>query len=126
MIIEEQGDAGGVVDSLNSTYHNLAGRSLETGYLHESPIRDGVDTHAGRVHVVDPGATHRQAVDKFGQHIKDHGGIDVKGYVPRNNSDGNEQSGGGNRSMITFRDGGQLRIAHITSRDGKHVMEFER
>lgn len=124
MIIEEQGETSGVVDSLNSTYHNLAGRSLETGYFHEPADKE--DGHAGRVHVVDPGTTHRQAVDKFGQHIKDHGGSDVKGYVPRNNADGSEQSGGGNRSMVTFRDGGQLRIAHITSRDGKHVMEFER
>lgn len=117
MIIEEQGESGGVVDSLNSTYHNLAGRSLETGYMHEGPG----DGHAGRVHYTDPNLTHREAVDKLGQHIRDHGGEDIQGYVPRNNFGDGEPT----RSLILFKDGGQRRVAHIQSHNGQHTMKFE-
>jgi hypothetical protein len=112
MIVEEQGEAGGVVDSLNDTYQHLSKNSLTNGYFHEAP--DKGDGHKGRVTRIEA-STHGKIVGDFMKHIEDHGGTEVKGFH------------GDKKSLIMFKDGGQTRVASVSSSDCgvEHKMKIE-
>lgn len=114
MIVEEQGEAGGVVDELNKTYSNLAGRSLETGYFHEAP--DNNSDHHGKVSYVSQNETGRDIGHMFAKHITDHGGERVKVY-----NDPEQHAG-----TIHFNDGNRRRVARYIARPRGllHTLKF--